>query len=181
MSRDIGADVKKLQEVLGMMERDPRYFDVLRETPEKIFKEYGLDLAGYVENREEEVMLTRELAVAITQGIDAELKRKTLALIDAVAATDYRQSTETSYEYNFDNSTKTDYKYESHTGTQRGTFSETKTGEATNTESSFHGLTPRVMQEILKGPLLREEALDRIMHNVQNSLAAAMHRGPIRR
>ena|GEM_PF-1997311 len=170
ISKDISLDVKRLRNMLSAIESEPERYDRVLENPKEQLLEFGIDVRDYGSEVLPPEMIVNEILVMIQQVVEGGLLERIKSLVKVVEATSYSQHTETSYEYNFDNSSETDYKYESHTGTERGTCSETTTGKATSKDTTFGGLSPAVVSEMLRGPLISDLAINQITTQVERTL-----------
>lgn len=170
ISKDISLDVKRLRNMLSAIESEPERYECVLENPKEQLLEFGIDIEDYGSDVLPPESIVDEILVMIQQVVEGGLLERIMSLVKVVEATSYSQRTETSYEYNFDNSSETDYKYESHTGTERGTCSETTTGKATSKDTTFGGLSPAVVSEMLRGPLISDLAIDQITTQVERTL-----------
>ncbi len=170
ISKDISLDVKRMKNLLTIIENNPDRYDKFLKSPTQDLLEFGIDLERYASKKMPSKEIEYEITTMARQAVEKSLMERLRPIIDMVAATSYSQSTETSYEYNFDNSSSTDYKYESHTGTERGTFSETSRGSATDSDTRFSGFSTSTLVELLRGPLINELALDRMLAQMEKTL-----------
>lgn len=174
ISKDIGLDVRRMRNLIRVIEADPKHYDKFLEDPSKDLIEFGIDLKKYASEKIPQEMIEKDIVFMARQAIENSTMERLKPIIEMVAATSYSQNTETSYEYNFDNSSSTDYKYESHTGTERGTFSETSTGSAIESDTGFSGFSPLKLVDLLQGPLINELAVEKMLSQMEKTLDYAV-------
>jgi hypothetical protein len=174
IAKDIGVDVSRMRKLLSAIEDDPKRYEAFFENPKQDLLEFGIDIERYGSEEMPPDKIEKEIVSMARQAVEQSIMERLRPILEMVAATSFSQSTETSYEYNFDNSSETDYKYESHTGTERGTFSETSTGSATDRDTSFSGLSPSKLADLLHGPLINELAIERMLSQMEKTLDHAV-------
>jgi hypothetical protein len=180
ISRNISIDVKRMRNLLRVVEDEPKIHEQFLTKPKEMLSEFGIDLKRYASREVKEDFLVAEISKILNQVIEGSIMDRIRSLIDIYGATSFSSNTESSYEYNFDNSSSSDYKYESHTGTERGTFSETSTGSATDHDTTFRGFSPLKMREILQGPLINEVAVENILLQMEKTLDYAETKAKIK-
>lgn len=173
ISKNISGEVKRMDRLFKKIENDPADFQRFLKRPKPFLAEFGIDLEKYASGKVTAKVLEDEILAMSHQVFETGIMVRLGEIIDIANANSYSSSTETSYEYNFDNSSSTDYKYESHTGTERGTFSETSSGTAMDTRTSFAGLTGQAFLDMVRGPLISQIAIKQILAHVENTLTRA--------
>lgn len=180
ISKNISMDVKRMRNLLRVIETDPKRYQGFFENPAPHLQEFGIDLEKYGSEGVPPDKLQEEIVMMARQAVEKSLMDRLKPIIDMVAATSYSQSTSSSYEYNFDHSSSSDYKYESHTGTSRGTFSETKSQSATDTDTSFSGFSALRLMELLQGPMINDIAIDKLLSRMEKTLDYAAMKSSVK-
>ncbi len=159
ISLNIGAEVKKLGEVLKSASQDRKQLLRLLREPSAELARSGIVLDKYGKSPEEKEWVVRQVSTIVTAIVTGSISAKLGGIVASVSA---HAHTETVSEYNFNHSAYSETAYESHVDRVRGVSSHTSTGHSSATDVGFAGPSLHGLEQVLVGPLISKVAIQQI-------------------